>query len=368
MSLIGLTGRICLTSPGVAKKRRMSTRIYFVEIIAFLYCVPIRTSVYLLKTIGKTEMFETETVILLGAGASMPYDFPSGRTLLFEIARSLNEGILHIKRGGDPDYAPLVYRSIIEHKIARQSIEFFAEDLSKTMQPSIDSFLEMYPEYVEMGKVAIAASLIPHVSLGNITSRNQQDIKWYEYFFNLLGSPHNIVRMKQLSIVTFNYDRSLEYFLFNAFMNSYHLDSTQAIDLMKRIPIIHIYGELGLPTFFSKDGRDYDTKVDIENIKKCVEGIKIMPEIEDSHSALGDVHKVLSEAGKLIVIGFSYHPVNVIRLKLGETYKGKVVGTVKGMEDGEVLRVRKTLYQYSIHEAELHQFDALNFLRKTDYL
>jgi len=41
-------------------------------------------------------MFEAETVIILGAGASMDYNFPSGRTLLFDIAQSLNEGVAHI--------------------------------------------------------------------------------------------------------------------------------------------------------------------------------------------------------------------------------------------------------------------------------
>jgi len=174
--------------------------------------------------------------------------------------------------------------------------------------------------------------------------------------------------MKQLSIITFNYDRSLEYFLYNAFMHSYHLDSIQAIDLIKRIPVIHIYGELGPPKFLSGSGRNYETKVDTESIKKCIDGIKIMPEVEDSHSTLNQVHKVLSEAGKLIVIGFSFHPINVLRLKLGETYKGRIVGTVKGMEDGEISRVKKTLYQYSIHDTELHKLDALSFLRETDYL
>jgi len=314
-------------------------------------------------------MFEAETVIILGAGASMDYNFPSGRTLLFDIAQSLNEGVAHIQRGGnlDPDQCPLVYRTIVEQKIPMQSIEFFAKDLSQTMQPSIDSFLEMYPEYVEMGKIAIAARLIPIEVPDNITIRDRTTIKWYEYFFNLLGSPDDITKMR-LSIVTFNYDRSLEYFLYNAFMKSYHLDSAQAIDLIKHIPIIHIYGELGLPKFLGKEGRNYEPILDAENIRKCVDGIKIMPEVEETHSTLSHVHKALSEAEKLIVIGFSFHPINVRRLKLGELYKGKIVGTVKGMQDGEISRVKKTLYKYSIQDTELHKFTALEFLRETDYL
>ncbi len=66
-------------------------------------------------------------------------------------------------------------------------------------------------------------------------------------------------------------------------------------------------------------------------------------------------------------MGFSFHSLNVQGLKLGELYKGKVIGTVMGMELGEISGVQKTLNQFSITDTELHQLDALNFLRKTDY-
>lgn len=286
-------------------------------------------------------MFETETAIILGAGASMPYNFPSGRNLKFEIVRELNQGILNTQRGYDPDQASLIYRTILEHNFSRQAIESFAKDLGGAIQPSIDSSLEVYTDYIEMGKIAIAASLIPHKKLDALTYIEQDYIKWYECFFNLLGSPDDIAKRKRLSIITINYDRSLEYFLYNGFMRSFKLDTKQAIELMKLIPILHIYGELGLPRFLSGDGREYDATVNSESIRKCVEGIKIMPEVEDSYSTLKQVHKTLSEAGKLVIIGFSFHPVNVRRLRLGETYKGKIVGTVKGMQDGEISRLKR---------------------------
>ncbi len=171
----------------------------------------------------------------------------------------------------------------------------------------------------------------------------------------------------KLSIVTFNYDRSLEYFLYNAFMKSFRLDSGQAIKLTKCIPVIHVYSELGLPRFLSKEGRDYAITVTTEDIRKCIEGIKIMPEAEETHSGFNQVHQILSEAKKLIIIGFSFHSLSVQRLKLAELYKGKVIGTVMGMELGEISRVQKTLHQFSITDTELYQLDALNFLRKTDY-
>ncbi len=110
-------------------------------------------------------MFEVETVIILGPGASMPYDFPSGKDLKFAISDALNRGVDMIRNGNDLLKTPLIYRAIREYKFSEQAIAFFANDLQTALQPSIDSFLEIYTDYIEMGKIAIAASLIPHESL-----------------------------------------------------------------------------------------------------------------------------------------------------------------------------------------------------------
>jgi len=313
-------------------------------------------------------MFDTPTVLILGAGASMPYKFPSGRALLFYIRDSLISGLNHISIGGNPDNLNLVCKAISWFPFSDVSIKSFADALSKTMHPSIDAFLEMYPEHRTIGKVAIAASLIPFENPDAITKRKRDELEWYEYFFNLIRHPDEI-RKGNLSVVTFNYDRSFEYFLYYAFMNSYHMASARAIDLMNHIPIVHIYGNLGAPHFLDKDGRDYETQVDAGNIQKCIEGIKIMPEIEDTHSTLPQVHSLISKADRTIFIGFSFHPVNVQRLKLLEHMRLRIVhGTVYSMMDGEINRVEQTLSKYSVEKWYLHKLDALNFLRETNYL
>ena len=311
-------------------------------------------------------MFRVPTVLILGAGASMPYHFPSGRELLFRIKSELRTAIHHVEIKANPDQLPQIYKVMKWFKFPHQSIEFFTNALNETMQPSIDAFLERYSEYIDMGKVAIAASLIPFENRSVITQRELDDMKWYEYFFNLIRDPEEIKR-GNLSVVTFNYDRSLEYFLYHAFMNSYHLDPAQTIDLMKHITILHIYGSLGAPKFLDKAGRNYEQTVDIENIKKCVEAIKIMPEVEDSHTTLEEVQYTIHAAERIIFIGFSFHSLNVKRLKLNAAQSGNVFGTVCNMMDGEISRVRATLREYEIHDAHLHEKDALNFLRATNY-
>ncbi len=109
-------------------------------------------------------MFKVETVIILGAVASMPYDFPSGKDLKFAISDALNWGVDMIRNGNDLLKTPLIHRAMREYKFSEQAIAFFANDLNTALQPSIDSFLEIYTDYIEMGKIGIAASLIPHES------------------------------------------------------------------------------------------------------------------------------------------------------------------------------------------------------------
>src|SRR5258706_76863 len=111
--------------------------------------------------------------------------------------------------------------------------------------------------------------------------------------------PYDFQAVKDLKFAisdALNWDRLLEYFIYNPFMKSLRLDSGQSINLMKCIPVIYVYGELGLPRFHSTEGRAYATTVTTEDIRKCIEGIKIMPEAEEIHSGFNQVHQILSEA------------------------------------------------------------------------
>ena len=310
-------------------------------------------------------MFDVPTVLILGAGASMPYGFPSGRRLLFDIRDTLATGVQHMNSGGDPDRAPIVYRAVRWFKFNDLKIKFFVDALNETMHPSIDAFLERYSEFMDIGKVSLAASLIPYEQRNMLMQRDRDEVQWYEYFFNLVRDPDEFMK-RNLSVVTFNYDRSFEYFLYYAFMNSFHLDSAQAIELMKNIPIVHIYGNLGAPKFLSKDGRDYKNDVTVEDIQKCIDGLKIISEVEDTHPTFPQVHTLVAEAQKVIFIGFSFLPANVQRLKL-RLHLTEVVGTVYYMKQGEITRVQSTLLKYLTRTPSLYDLDALNFLRETDF-
>ena len=186
-------------------------------------------------------MIAKQTVLILGAGASVDYKFPTGRQLLLQICeQAQRSGGLH------SFFADRV-------EIASQVIEQFVQALQRSQAPSVDLFLENRPQFEGIGKQMIAASLIPREDYN--TFRPSLKPRWYELLFQLMidGSKFE---QNRLAIITFNYDRSLEAFFFLALQNLYGLDETAAKALVNTVPIIHVYGSLGPELYTTADERD----------------------------------------------------------------------------------------------------------------
>ena len=101
-------------------------------------------------------MIETPTVLILGAGASKPYGFPAGRELLDEICASLKGNFL--RRQWGRDFVELFHPPLNKDL---DLITEFRERLYQSSKGSVDAFLEANPDFVEVGKLAIAATLVP---------------------------------------------------------------------------------------------------------------------------------------------------------------------------------------------------------------
>ncbi len=151
-------------------------------------------------------MMNKKTLLILGAGASAPVGYPSGRALLMKVANELS------------NEAFALFRELRDVGYRQAEMEKFRIALAGSMQPSVDAFLEKRPDFLDIGKAAIAAALIP-MEQRTLFERGEQ-ATWYEYLFNRLGDQSDRFHENQLSIVTFNYDRSLEYFLYSAIVHS----------------------------------------------------------------------------------------------------------------------------------------------------
>jgi hypothetical protein len=96
-------------------------------------------------------MITTPTVLILGAGASCPYGFPTANGLKDDI----REAFSHPTTKGS---------QLLSGKSGYSPDEFFEfrDAFLKSGRSSVDSFLEHRPKFLDVGKLAIAYCLIPY--------------------------------------------------------------------------------------------------------------------------------------------------------------------------------------------------------------
>ncbi len=237
-------------------------------------------------------MIRTPALLVVGAGGSCPFGFPLGRELV--------TAILQLAPLNDPER--------IGHP--RPEIDAFATALRRSGQGSIDAFLERRPEFAEIGKHAIARTLLPHENPSRLYDRTFPQ-PWYEYLFQRLAAAPDRFHENQLKVITFNYDRSLEFYLRTAFADTYHCTETDAGTFLEAVPVLHMHGQLG-----SLDEIPYGGAAPVlNNMRKAASGIRVVHEGDEFSDEVRSVRQWMLAARHIYFVGFSFHPANVDRLR-----------------------------------------------------
>lgn len=118
-------------------------------------------------------------------------------------------------------------------------------------------------------------------------------------------------------IVTFNYDRSIEYFFYTRFMSRLNLNQVEAANLMKYIYRVHVHGLLGNPHFESSDGRPYTPAMSPEMVGKLRdEGIKVADEATPYLKGFAWALEQIKANEIICFLGFAYAEMNLRNLGL----------------------------------------------------
>jgi len=313
-------------------------------------------------------VIKRQTVLILGAGASMHLAFPSGRQLVTLVV----DGLLN-------EASPLV-RLLRVCGFDSPMIYAFRDALQRSGRPSVDVFLEHRPEFMTLGKIAIAAFLTPFESEASLLATAPS---WYSYLFTHLGPSLNDVKQSKLSVVTFNYDRSFEHYLFTALQNAFNLPTAEVLkhidhgtgEVMYQhaIPIVHFYGKLGsLPYVGGVNARPYEPPPadELPGVAFAVkESIKIMHEGGSGDNlALGRAAQLVGQADVICFLGFGYLEENLTRLGLDRRKRDAAVwGSAYGLGYGERVPVEAFFAQGNVGRPiglGTAQQDALEFLRQ----
>lgn len=288
-------------------------------------------------------MITRPTVFVLGAGASKPYGFPTGlelHDLICALDRSPPNLPTH------PDGEPL---------FTDFDFNRFTGAFRRSGLQSIDEFLSRHDVHVGPGKLAIAYILTRRENPDRIFDLGLQD-NWYQYLWNLMTSGATTLNeffANECRFITFNYDRSLEYYLHQTSQHTYGLSDRDALQLvLPTIPILHVYGKLGeFGIAESETARPYSSKFKSHvQINAAVSGIRIIPEDRASQE-FTHARQWLFEAQRIIFLGFGFDPLNVQRLDIASVLEERtpnppiVTFSAFGFTDAEVQSVKSRLYR-----------------------
>ena len=253
-------------------------------------------------------MIKDKCVLLLGAGASAPYGFPTGSELKRMICNNF-ESVWEkfVFDRTKPPFDDLYLEE--QKKIAKQ----FVNDFKNFDHDSIDLFLDIFRVYSDIGKKAIYLTILES-ELKNKMSGKVQD--WYTQLFRLMiGTPNNYFKLSDnnLAIITFNYDRSLEYYFYNIFMDfTKSIEPKEKIEELKKINIFHVYGKLSdLPWENEKNGFDYGGNLWMDQLDERKDNIKTIYERKENKKAFDLIVDSINLADKIYYLGFGFAKENV---------------------------------------------------------
>ena len=182
-------------------------------------------------------MITKPTVLVLGAGASKPYGFPTGAELAASVHRKLTEAGAFVEG--------LKY----VHSIGHDEISSFIDRFPQSGCETLDEFMETEGNkpYLPLVKTAIVAELVacerddklvPQVASTSVEEENRRREDWHVELFREMkdGVTAATFGKNKLRIITFNFDRSFERRLFLMLRSAYALSGCRRRALARNDP------------------------------------------------------------------------------------------------------------------------------------
>ncbi len=236
----------------------------------------------------------------------------------------------------------------------------FNRELKYSGRYSVDTFLEHRPEFMDIGKISSTLALMRHESLESLF---KPDDNWYRYLFQRMETSFERFSDNRIRFITFNYDRSLEMYLFTALQNSYGKKPPDVAQVISKIPIIHVHGTLGELPWIKPQGRKYEVTYDPEVISSSAEQIKVISETSKIDDAFGEARKLLSHTSRVIFLGFGYHKTNIQRLAMEKGKDQQIFGSCYGLTN---LECQEIIAEFRPAQIQLgdSRWKTLEFLRE----
>lgn len=291
-----------------------------------------------------------KTLFVVGAGASCELGFPSGPKLLAEIADALDIRFDVNQIAGDPVIWDQL-RRIQQRDQPGTDVNVYRQAACRVSAAaragrSIDTVMDQHddePNVKLAGKLGIVRRILKAERNSCLGSGiGQEDMIWSRLLKTWLVSFVQIAtagsRRSDLSalfaditVVCFNYDRTLEMFLPMALERVYGLPRQEAETLAGRLRIIHPYGSLGDMPWTNGGATVLPFGQDTTDLEPISRRIRTFTEQLEDSALKTSITNASTVADRIVFLGFGFHPQNVALLKPDIPTNPKIFGTVYKM-------------------------------------
>jgi len=315
-------------------------------------------------------MIEQNTVFILGAGASCPYKYLSGRELRKDICYNF--------RTNYKTFVLQPWQNQANLQVVGSDIDLVDEFITqfyKSSTPSIDLFLSRNPKLEDLGKKAILLSMFQSEQKSHFREElDDEKHDWYMYLFteltrDFISSDSCEISKNKISFITFNYDRSLEHFLFESLINSFSEMTPDGIKTdLRKIPFLHMYGQIApLPWQDKNNGISYQKQLSEFEPALLTDNIRV---IYDDRSKIEDktivkAWELIKTAKQLFFLGFGYAKENMQLLRIPEilNHKQMIFGTAMKYTEREINGLKAIFRKKEVY-TDFREIDCRAMLRE----
>jgi hypothetical protein len=290
-------------------------------------------------------VIQDKTTLILGAGASCHYGFPTGEELIKQVCERVD-------------------------KFHDEAKEKFLKKIKLLDPINIDLFLRDNPSLQGFGTFLIADVLLACEANCKSVPENDHNSdektslnNWYRFLIHVLAACDSFYNLKKvfldeqkLSIITFNYDVSLEYHLYNS-LKKIEKFQDSARDFMRAFSkncIFHVYGALrqidwNVDDPFADFGQPAEEELEgLEGFMKKVElSLKCCRNIQTIYGSKANQNseykekmiQAIDDAKRLFILGYGFDDANTQHLS--ENYSR---GLAKALSSSGSQRIFMTNY------------------------
>ncbi len=317
-------------------------------------------------------------LLILGAGASVDYNYPTGNQMLTNIRSVLthpNRNTITVKQkihppGRTTEKIPIInYLNPIfqDYRITNSEIKKFTQLITSSKADSIDIILarENNSQFDNIGKTLIAFEIMRHESNAHKG--------WYDSLLSSLTGVVPLWKMQDFQIITFNYDRSLECTIFEHLLNYYLIQSDDKMTALSmashefsRLKIKHMYGAIDstlnqfkgkvsmLDKFYKPYGdfsQSLSTEYDeaIKLLTHAAASIQTIYQAQHSEKDQAEILQMIESSTEIHFIGFGFHELNI-----------KSINNLNLVNRIDALRLRQNQLFACNHGLSIRQMKTIN--------